>query len=85
MNVFQPNIDGGHMTDDPDCWCGPEILQPCPECIEKADDKPNPDCFRCEGRGLVDEYDEDMPSLIVHRELLTDDEKAEEGVNDPVS
>lgn len=47
------------------CWCCPEVLQPCPECLRTH---PDPDCWRCRGNGLVPEYDEAIPSVIVHND-----------------
>lgn len=57
-------IDYYHDLDNRGCWCKPEILQPCPSC--SLDDR-DVDCWRCEGRGLVDQYDNDAPVIIVHR------------------
>lgn len=51
-----------HEVDSRECWCLPEVLQPCPEC--DADE----DCWRCAGRGLVEAYDEDRDCVIRHRE-----------------
>lgn len=44
-----------HDVDSEDCWCCPEVLQPCPECHEGTRYTRNPDCWRCAGRGLVPE------------------------------
>lgn len=54
------NIPPDHI-ESRDCWCEPECLQPCPEC-----DK-DPDCWKCEGTGLVAEFDDTEASIIVHR------------------
>lgn len=54
-----------HDTESRDCWCKPEVLQPCQECRDLI--TPDPECWACDGRGLVDEYDTDAPSVIVHR------------------
>lgn len=53
-----------HELDSRECWCLPEVLQPCPEC----DEPPTPDCWRCAGRGLVEAFDDDEACVIVHRE-----------------
>ena len=55
-----------HDTDNETCWCGPDVLQRCPECEDHKD--PPPGCWRCGGKGLVPEYDEDRPSVIVHQD-----------------
>lgn len=47
-----------------DCWCEPEVLQPCPESLDRRDCDPN--CYRCAGRGLVLPYDADMALIWVH-------------------
>lgn len=69
-----------HVTWGRNCWCHPEILQPCPECTSgptKADEhyaevysaEPcDPNCWKCDGRGLVPEFDQDLPVVIVHNE-----------------
>jgi hypothetical protein len=54
-----------HDTDNDACWCGPEVLQPCPE-WGRGDSCP-PTCWRCGGRTLVEPYDEDVPNVIIHR------------------
>lgn len=50
-----------HNEESECCWCGPEILQPCPEC-DKEDD-----CFMCGGRGLIPAYTPDMGKVVVHK------------------
>lgn len=56
-----------HVTDSDDCWCGPEVVQPCLECpVGPGNVMPNPDCWRCNGRGLVPPYDDEAPSVIIH-------------------
>lgn len=49
------------------CPCRPEVLQPCLECYDL--ETPNPDCWSCDGRGLVEVYDEEAAKIIVHREM----------------
>jgi len=59
-----------HDTDDEQCWCNPEVLQLCPECAKVNDDaSANEDCWKCAGRGLVHEYDDENTSIIVHKDL----------------
>lgn len=57
-----------HVIDGSECWCCPEYMQPCPEFC-----KSNKDCWKCNGRGLVDVYDETMPKIVVHRFFLSDE------------
>lgn len=49
------------------CWCNPEVSQVCPEC-EESEVAP-PDCWRCAGRGVVEPYDDDLPCIVVHRDV----------------
>lgn len=60
-----------HDVNSDRCWCGPEVLQPCPECHEGTEYAQNPDCWQCQGRGLIPEYDPDSPSVVIHND--TDD------------
>lgn len=53
-----------HDTSGASCWCGPEVMQPCPECLDTHRDE---SCWRCGGRGLVPEFDPEAPAVIVHR------------------
>lgn len=56
-----------HDTDNEDCWCGPDLLQPCPECpVEPGNVRARPDCWRCGGKGLVPAFDTALPLVIVH-------------------
>ena len=58
-----------HRTNNENCWCNPDLMQPCPEenCYKRA--KANPNCWRCGGTGLVPEFDPDEPTLIIHKDL----------------
>jgi hypothetical protein len=49
------------------CWCGPEVLQSCPEWDRSLGDSCPSSCWRCGGRTLVDPYDEDLTDVIIHR------------------
>ena len=70
-----------HNSDSNECWCHPDLWQPCPECtsgpttetehflrvdtVEPSD----PNCWRCGGNphpGLVPEYDVELPLIVVH-------------------
>ena len=51
-----------HELESRECWCGPEVVQGCPEC-----ERDNPDCWRCSGRGCVAVYDEDEPVIVIHQ------------------
>jgi len=65
---MSPKLSPEHNTDSRECWCRPEILQPCPEnCTNGAD------CWRCGGRGVVAEFDADAPLIIVHHEVKLGD------------
>lgn len=55
--------DREHNIESRTCWCDPELLQPCPDCP----DQPQPDCWKCSGRGTVPVFDEEEPVIIVHR------------------
>jgi hypothetical protein len=57
-----------HDCDNEFCWCSPELKQVCPECCEEGL-LITPKCWRCEGTGLVDLYDDILPVLIIHRDL----------------
>ena len=66
---MSPKFGLEHETDSRECWCRPEILQPCPEnCAQGAD------CWRCAGRGVVAEYDSELPLIVVHREVRVSQE-----------
>ena len=54
-----------HVTYGGDCWCKAEVLQPCPECEDTQADPLDP-CWRCNGRGLVEPYADDVPRVIIH-------------------
>lgn len=62
---FRPLL---HDEDNENCWCNPEVMQPCPE-----NDAPGEDCasgcFRCSGRNLVVEYEPEDPAIIIHRDV----------------
>jgi hypothetical protein len=51
-----------HLTGDINCWCHPAILQVCPAC-----DAAWPrSCATCKDKGLVPQYDPDLPYILVH-------------------
>lgn len=62
-----------HDIDSEDCWCKPEILQPCPDCevdetgCRYKGGRPSKNCWHCQGRGLIARFDEESPVIIVHR------------------
>jgi len=61
-----------HSTDKSEmCFCCPEAKQVCPESIENEQGDPicSSTCYRCGGSTLVDPYDEDMVTLIIHRHV----------------
>ncbi len=53
-----------HETDGETCWCGPRVVQPCPECPDEA---PAPGCWRCGGEGLA-EPDDAGAVLVIHND-----------------
>lgn len=57
-----------HEEDNPNCWCNPEIMQPCPEIDEPGEDCAS-GCFRCAGRSLVPEYEPEDCCIIIHRDV----------------
>jgi hypothetical protein len=57
-----------HDTDNPDCWCNPDLFTICPECGPDIYD-----CWRCNHpyRGLVPAtypMDADEPLIIAHND-----------------
>ena len=74
MSVFI--FKDGHV--EKDCWCKPEMCQPCPVCemgvygeLAAAALRRGPpisDCWRCGGDGLVEPYDDDKQLIVVHKE-----------------
>lgn len=74
-----PTFTREHITDDRDCWCGPDIYRLCPECGEPPDGG-EAGCWFCLGqqvkplKGLVlvtDRYEienNEAPLVIVHQE-----------------
>lgn len=59
-------LEGSDHEDSETCWCGPEVLQVCPE-SQGPGEECGPGCWACEGRGLVAPYDEEAPVLVSHR------------------
>lgn len=53
-----------HDTDSEECWCAPEVLQICPIC-----DGSDKGCQHCNWRGLVPQYNDELPCIIVHRTI----------------
>lgn len=53
-------------VDTETCWCDPEILVPCPQCLPRQSEG----CWRCDGRGVIPYVvvrDGDCPVIVVHR------------------
>lgn len=61
-----PHSEGGvHDTDGvAGCDCNPRCTVPCIECIEYDD--PDPECWKCQGEGVVDAAPDDRPLIVVH-------------------
>lgn len=63
-----------HRTDKTGmCWCAPRVVQVCPE----SDDKGNcPEtCWKCDGTGWVEPYDDALNLCILHNEGQFFDER----------
>lgn len=58
-----------HEVENPDCWCRPEIMQPCPESADEPGQDCAEGCYRCSGRNMVPEYEPDQPACIIHRDV----------------
>ncbi len=58
-------VPAGH-DDSVDCWCCPDVVQACPDCIGKTDAEAT-DCVGCDGRRWVTVFNEDTPKIVVHR------------------
>jgi hypothetical protein len=61
--------------DGPNCWCGPELTQICPEWGGEVDACAET-CWRCHGEGWVEPYDPERRTLVVHRKVNPETEKA---------
>ena len=57
-----------HETDGEECWCGPRVVQPCPECL---DTHPDPGCWKCGGERVVPAFDPEATVQVIHND--TDD------------
>lgn len=61
-----------HDVESEVCWCIPEVLHLCDECLDDPEADADPDCWKCAGRGLVpcdapDPTNCDESHVIVHR------------------
>ncbi|KKL54385.1 hypothetical protein LCGC14_2265900 [marine sediment metagenome] len=64
-----------HLSGVKVCWCNPQLAQACPDC-ENGEGlqavaavivmAPFVDCWRCNGHGLVEPYDDSEPKILVH-------------------
>ena len=61
------------------CWCKPVLRQACPECkngeelagVEAVIRVAHPiKCWRCDNHGLVEPYDDGVPTIILHAQGL---------------
>ena len=62
------------------CWCNPQFRQACPECgegfagvaevfpVASPRVAPIVECWRCDGHGLVEPYDDLEPKIVIHGE-----------------
>lgn len=64
-----------HVTKGFGCWCQPEVSMICEECADRRDNDREgaSDCWRCEGRGLVEcpdpaAYDGPYGLVVVHHD-----------------
>ncbi len=53
-----------HVTEGGDCWCSPQFKAVCPECEDSRD--PNPECWKCQGDGLIIVSDFERADIISH-------------------
>ena len=62
-----------HVTDSLDCWCEPELFQPCRRCeVERAaEESPDERCPVCRGRGFESAYDGSRTIIAVHSDGLS--------------
>jgi hypothetical protein len=54
-----------HQTESVECWCHPEVRQPCPVCGDEV----RKDCFECHGSGVVLAYDPSLPRIVKHFDM----------------
>lgn len=69
LHIFPARSDGSttHCTDKTGmCGCKPDHKQVCSESNDHGQCKAT--CWRCKGTGLIDVYDLDIPTLVVHKE-----------------
>lgn len=70
--------DGPAHVSAAGCWCGPEVVQVCWQCLGKCalrvivqsgdtDIVANLPCGVCSGRGVVAPYDGTRPTMLWHR------------------
>lgn len=62
------------------CWCNSQFRQACPECeygeglagvaevFPAQGAFPVVECWRCDGHGLVEPFDDLEPTILVHRD-----------------
>lgn len=59
-------IRTSHCTDGlAMCWCKPEVKQVCKEANDHG--VCMPDCWACDGRGLVEPYFDELTYYVIHR------------------
>ncbi len=62
-------LNDGHVTSGIECWCEPILYRNCSQCEDR-----DPDCWLCEGTGVV-AVDDPIPneSLMVVHNFIPDD------------
>jgi hypothetical protein len=53
-----------HLIDDRACWCAPWVEQPCRHCQGESW---SARCVVCAGSGWEAAYDEEAPTVAIHR------------------
>ena len=60
-------LKSDHRVDKTDtCWCQPVYKQPCSEQDDQGQCQKT--CWRCQGEGIADPYDEALGWMLVHKE-----------------
>lgn len=65
---MSPQLSPEHVTDGGPCWCAPKVYNVCPECDDQV--HPDPECWRCDGLGMVAQYDESLPVITLHNDVV---------------
>ena len=58
-----------HQEESRTCWCNPRVEQECPECHGGPVKGELFSCPRCNSKGWVPLYDEELPAVILHNDV----------------